>query len=121
MTMRILGAPLRYVQGPGAIDRLAEEIAIIGGGPAAVVIDPVARDLLGERISSQLPDARLMEFGGECTAAEIAARAREAGDARPQQKERRLQDAARPRAAESEQRIVDVDLKAGMPRVDDRH
>ncbi len=82
MTMRILGAPLRYVQGPGAIDRLAEEIAIIGGGPAAVVIDPVARDLLGERISSQLPDARLMEFGGECTAAEISARAREAGDAR---------------------------------------
>ncbi|WP_430441340.1 glycerol dehydrogenase [Shinella sp.] len=80
--MRILGAPLRYVQGPGAIDRLAEEVAIVGGGPVAVVIDPVARSLLGERIIRQLPGARLMEFGGECTAAEIIARAEEAGDAR---------------------------------------
>ncbi|WEJ39351.1 glycerol dehydrogenase [Sinorhizobium prairiense] len=82
MTMRILGAPLRYVQGPGAIDRLAEEVSIVGVGPAAVVIDPVARSLLGERITRQLPDARVMEFGGECTATEIAACAREAGDAR---------------------------------------
>lgn len=82
MTMRILGAPLRYVQGPGAVDRLAEEVAIIGGGPAAVVIDPVARRLLGDRIMHQLPDARLLDFNGECTAAEIAARAADAGDAR---------------------------------------
>lgn len=59
-----------------------QEVAIVGGGPVAVVIDPVARNLLGERIRRQLPDARLMEFGGECTAAEIAARAAETGDAR---------------------------------------
>ncbi len=82
MTMRILGAPLRYVQGPDAIDRLGEEVAIIGRGPVAIVIDAVARRLLGERITHQLPDARLMEFGGECTAAEIAARAGEAEDAK---------------------------------------
>ena len=80
--MRILGAPLRYVQGPGAIDRLADEIAVVGGGPVAVVIDPVARDLLGARITAQLPAARLLDFGGECTGAEIAARAAEAEDAR---------------------------------------
>lgn len=80
MTMRILGAPQRYVQGPGAIDRLAEEVAFVSRGPAAVIVDPVAFDLLGERISKQLPEARLLAFGGECTDAEIRARAEEIGD-----------------------------------------
>ena len=82
MTVRILGAPQRYVQGPGVIDRLAEEVAIAGGGPVAVVIDPVARKLLGTRILQQLPDARLLDFGGECTGAEIDACAAATGDAR---------------------------------------
>lgn len=82
MTVRILGAPQRYVQGPGVIDRLADEVAIAGGGPVAVVIDPVARELLGARILNQLPDARLLDFGGECTSAEIAACAAATGDAR---------------------------------------
>ncbi|QGZ35605.1 glycerol dehydrogenase [Stappia indica] len=82
MALRILGAPQRYVQGPGAIDTLAEEVARLGGGPVAVVIDPVARELLGERIARALPDARLLAFGGECTGAEIEARAAEIGEAR---------------------------------------
>ncbi|GMG82142.1 glycerol dehydrogenase [Paralimibaculum aggregatum] len=82
MTMRILGAPLRYVQGPGAVDRLGQEVEIAGGGPVAVVIDPVARELVGARVAAQLPGARLLDFGGECTGAEIAARAAELGDAR---------------------------------------
>ncbi|KKL24104.1 hypothetical protein LCGC14_2418670, partial [marine sediment metagenome] len=80
--MRILGAPQRYVQGPGAIGRLAEEVAIAGGGPVAIVIDPVARALIGETVVAQLPGAALLDFGGECTASEIAARAAELGDAR---------------------------------------
>lgn len=75
MTIRILGAPQRYVQGPNAIDRLAEEVAIFTSGPVAVIIDPVARALLAQKIQTQLPQARLMAFGGECTGAEIAARA----------------------------------------------
>lgn len=78
MSMRILGAPQRYVQGPDAIGRIAEEVAIAGGGPVAIVIDPVARDLVGGRVRSLLPEARLLDFGGECTADEIAARAAEA-------------------------------------------
>lgn len=82
MALRILGAPQRYVQGPGAIDTLAEEVERLGGGPVAVVIDPVARELLGERIAHALPDARLLAFGGECTGAEIEARAAETGEAR---------------------------------------
>ena len=82
MNIRILGAPQRYVQGPGVIDRLADAVAIAGGGPVAVIIDPVARALIGARIQELLPDARLLDFGGECTAAEIAACAAGAGDAR---------------------------------------
>ena len=80
--MRILGAPQRYVQGPGVTGRLAEEIEIAGGGLVAIVIDPVARELLGEMLARDLPQARLLAFGGECTAAEITARAAEMGDAR---------------------------------------
>ncbi|MEI4263772.1 glycerol dehydrogenase [Roseovarius sp. D0-M9] len=80
--MRILGAPQRYIQGAGAIGRLAEEIAIAGGGPVAIVIDPVAQDLLGDVLARDLAQARLLAFGGECTAAEISARAAELGDAR---------------------------------------
>ena len=82
MQMRILGAPQRYVQGPGAIERLADEVAIAGGGPVAMIIDPVARKLIGETLTAQLPDAALLSFGGECTSAEIAARAAELGGAR---------------------------------------
>ncbi|WP_417767369.1 glycerol dehydrogenase [Stappia sp.] len=82
MALRILGAPQRYVQGPGAVDTLAGEVERLGGGPVAVVIDPVARELLGDRLGQCLPQARLLPFGGECTAEEIEARAGEIGDAR---------------------------------------
>ncbi|RAH99296.1 glycerol dehydrogenase [Acuticoccus sediminis] len=82
MTIRILGAPQRYVQGPGAITRLADEVAIFGGGPVAAIVDPVARDLIGAEVERQLPGVRLLSFGGECTRDEIAARADEVGDAR---------------------------------------
>jgi glycerol dehydrogenase len=82
MALRILGAPQRYVQGPGAIDTLGAEVERLGGGQVAIVIDPVAADLLGARIARCLPRARQLPFGGECTAAEIEAQAAEIGDAR---------------------------------------
>ncbi|WP_029032849.1 glycerol dehydrogenase [Salinarimonas rosea] len=81
MSYRIFGAPQRYVQGPGAAAELGAEVARLGGGPVAVVIDPVARDLLAETIARVLPGAALLPFGGECTAAEIDARAADVGDA----------------------------------------
>ncbi|NVO56950.1 glycerol dehydrogenase [Rhodobacteraceae bacterium B1Z28] len=82
MKLRILGAPQRYIQGPGAIDRLGEEVAIAGGGPVAVIVDPVALGIISSSLAVQLPDARVLNFGGECTSAEISARASEIGDAR---------------------------------------
>ena len=71
MTFRILGTPQRYVQGPGASDRLAEEIDIAGGGSVAIIADPVANEQLGPSVATQLPDASLLAFGGECTRGEI--------------------------------------------------
>ena len=82
MAVRILGAPQRYLQGPGAVDRLGAEVAIAGGGPVAVIADPVAHDRIAGVLKAELPEARVLRFGGECTAAEIAALAGQAGDAR---------------------------------------
>ena len=66
MSVRILGAPRRYIQGPGALSRLPEMVA--GLGRCAVVIaDPIAL----EREGPPLPNVRVLRFGGEITHAEI--------------------------------------------------
>lgn len=82
MTFRILGTPQRYVQGPGATARLGEEVDIAGGGPVAIIADPVAREQLGQTVATQLPDANLLAFGGECTRDEIERLAAGIGGAR---------------------------------------
>lgn len=77
MTPRILGAPRRYIQGPGALARLAGIVAALGRRPV-VVADPVALD----REGAPLPGAPTLRFGGEITRPEIgrlAAEARAAG------------------------------------------
>lgn len=82
MTLRILGTPQRYVQGPDATDRLSEEVDIAGGGPVAIIADPVARDQLGQTVAAQLPGAQMLAFGGECTRDEIQRLAVRVGDAK---------------------------------------
>ncbi len=72
METRIFGAPLRYVQGPGAIEHLAREVEIAGGGHTALIVDPVAHDQIGSQLKARLPDALILRFGGECTHREIA-------------------------------------------------
>lgn len=66
MTLRILGAPRRYIQGPGALSRLPEIVAELGRS-AVVVADPIAL----EREGPPLPNVRVLRFGGEITHAEI--------------------------------------------------
>ncbi|MGM0584147.1 MAG: glycerol dehydrogenase [Pseudomonadota bacterium] len=71
---RIFGAPSRYIQGPGASERLAPALAA-WGPRAAAVADPIAADLLGERLRDSARaagvDLSLNPFSGECTADEI--------------------------------------------------
>lgn len=73
MTLRILGAPRRYIQGPGAVADLPAIVATLGRR-AVLVGDPVALD----REGSPLPDAAVLRFGGEITKAEIARLAEDA-------------------------------------------
>jgi glycerol dehydrogenase len=69
--LAILGAPRRYVQGPGALDRVDEFAGELGQMPF-VVADPVALDLLGSRLRAGLGDrARVASFAGHCSHAEI--------------------------------------------------
>lgn len=81
----MFAGPLRYVQGPGALDRLGELLAPYGNGPL-VVTDAYVRKLLGDRVSAVLAAAGLVpvvrELPGEITAGAadaIAASARDAG------------------------------------------
>ncbi len=66
MNLRILGAPRRYIQGPGALSALPEIVAALGRSPV-VVADPVALD----REGPPLPNVPVLRFGGEITHAEI--------------------------------------------------
>jgi len=72
--LRIFGAPHRYLQGEGSLERLGTEVAAYGRR-VVVVADDIVRSLLGERISTILRASDLemsfAAFGGECTAAEI--------------------------------------------------
>ncbi len=83
--LRVFAGPLRYVQGPGALDQLGGLVAAYGPRPV-VVTDPFVRDLLGERVEGVLrgaglrPEIRVLP--GEITAAaadEIAASVAEVG------------------------------------------
>lgn len=70
--LRVFAGPLRYLQGPGALDELGPILAPYGPRPL-VVTDPVVRDLIGPRVDAVLaragltPEVRLL--AGEITAA----------------------------------------------------
>ena len=69
--LRVFAGPLRYVQGPGALDQLGPLVRAFGDRPV-VVTDPFVRELLGDRVLSSLawpgssPVVRVLE--GELTA-----------------------------------------------------
>ncbi len=71
---RVFAGPLRYVQGPGALDRLGELVAAFGARPF-VVTDPVVASMLGARLEQSLAAAGLQPvFGmldGEITYAAV--------------------------------------------------
>lgn len=69
--LRAFAGPLRYVQGPGALDELGGLVAAYGPRPV-VVTDPFVRELLGPRVEEILSAAGLRpevrELPGEITA-----------------------------------------------------
>lgn len=76
MTLRILGAPRRYIQGPGAVASLPKIVAALGKFPV-LVVDPIALD----REGSPIANGTVLRFAGEITKAEIARLTEAAGDA----------------------------------------
>lgn len=67
--LRAIRFPGRYIQGPGALGRLPAELA--GMGHALVLLDPGPAPLIAPQLEA-LPDATVLEFGGECCLAGIA-------------------------------------------------
>lgn len=82
-TTRVIGFPGRYVQGPGALERLGTLILELGGRRPVLVSDDVVEAALGELVPRALTQAglepRRLRFAGECTRAavsDLAAQAR---------------------------------------------
>jgi len=75
MPTRILLAPLRYVQGPDALQQLGEQLQVFRIKNPLVVAPPEVREKIGSTITESLESRGLslsfLEFGGECTWKEI--------------------------------------------------
>lgn len=84
--MIVFGAPRRYVQGPGALDLIGQELAAIGR-TAVLLVDARVQELVADRIARSAADAgvalRALPFGGEITYPEIDRLVAGIGDARP--------------------------------------
>jgi glycerol dehydrogenase len=76
MPLKVMVAPLRYVQGPDALSKLGEQLAIIGLGNPLVVTSPSAKRAVGDKIEAGLSAHQIpyefADFGGECTRREIS-------------------------------------------------
>src|SRR6476661_915201 len=85
MSIRTIGFPGRYVQGPGALATLGPLLAELGSKRPVVIADDIVWQAAGQAVSgsleaSQLP-VSMLRFGGECTRAAIAGLGEQAGAA----------------------------------------
>src|SRR5665811_2110027 len=75
MALKVMLAPGRYVQGPGALDHMGEQLEILGIGNPLILASPSAKKAVGSAITGSLEARGLayafMDFGGECTRKEI--------------------------------------------------
>ena len=75
MSLKVLVAPLRYVQGPNALAQLGEQLRMIGIKNPLLLMSPSARKAIGDIASRSLDQSSisysLCDFTGECTWDEI--------------------------------------------------
>lgn len=85
--MIVFGAPRRYVQGPGVLALIGEELATIGK-TAVLLADDRVRQLVADDIARSAEAAgialRILPFRGEITYAEIDRLLAEIGEERPE-------------------------------------
>jgi glycerol dehydrogenase len=66
----VFAAPPRYVQGPGALDALGDEVARLRSVRPIILCDPHVRGALGQRLEA-VPGATIVDFNGEASATEV--------------------------------------------------
>lgn len=75
LSIRIMTAPLRYVQGPDALLRIGEQIRALGIKNPLILVDKNAREYVERPLGDALNTAGIpyvfIEFGGECAWPEI--------------------------------------------------
>ena len=75
MPLKILVAPLRYVQGPDALRRLGEQLLALGIKNPLVLASPSAKKAVASAITECLESRDLnhafVDFGGQCTWKEV--------------------------------------------------
>lgn len=85
MTVKTIGFPGRYMQGPGAIAELGGLLREFGASAPAVVMDDIVRAAAGAELDAALASAgvaaRMLRFGGECTRPAIDGLAEQAAGA----------------------------------------
>ena len=77
----VFAAPLRYIQGPGALDALGDELARLKSSRPLMLCDPIVKEALGPRLEA-VAGVTVIDFNGEVSPTEItrvSAAAREAG------------------------------------------
>jgi glycerol dehydrogenase len=76
MPLKVMIAPLRYVQGPNALAQLGQQLSIVGLRNPLILTSPSAKRAVGETVSTGLEAQDIphsfADFGGECTRKEIA-------------------------------------------------
>ncbi|WP_024846016.1 glycerol dehydrogenase (plasmid) [Paracoccus sp. TD-10] len=85
--MIVFGAPRRYVQGPGVLSRIGQELAVIGKS-AVLIADSRVLEICGAAIrdsaAAEGVGLTIIPFGGEITYDEIARIVARIGSDRPQ-------------------------------------
>ncbi len=75
MSIKVLIAPMRYVQGPDALAQIGEHLEGMGISNPLVIGGPTALSVCRETMTRSMNDkgigSQFVEFGGECTFAEI--------------------------------------------------
>ncbi|HWK24979.1 MAG TPA: glycerol dehydrogenase [Solirubrobacter sp.] len=64
----VFAAPLRYIQGPGALDTLGDELTRLKASRPLILCDPSVRGLLGARLEGF---GTVVDFNGEASPGEI--------------------------------------------------
>jgi glycerol dehydrogenase len=68
--LAVFAAPGRYVQGRGATGTLGSELERLKVSKPLILLDPGVRDVVGPTFAD-LQDAKVVDFGGECSPGEI--------------------------------------------------